>query len=80
MSELQKQVIEIIEEIPEENLKVLINFLQIFMQPNSKPLTDAHSTKKPPKRIGIAEGEELYATDYDIDEYNKEIAKLFGVM
>lgn len=31
MSELQKQVMEIIEEMPEENLKVLVNFMQIFV-------------------------------------------------
>ena len=30
MSELQRQVMEMIEEMPEENLKVLVNFMQIF--------------------------------------------------
>ena len=39
-----------------------------------------HSSKKVLKRIGIAEGEELYAPDYDIDEYNEKIAKLFGMV
>lgn len=78
MSELQKQVMEIIEEMPEENLKVLVNFMQIFIQSNNKPLIATNSPKKPSKRIGIAEGEELYAPDYDIDEYNGEIAKMFG--
>ena len=39
-----------------------------------------HSAKKVSKRIGIAEGEELYAPDYDIDEYNEKIAKLFGMV
>lgn len=67
MSELQKQVMAIVEERSEENLKVLVNFMQIFVQPNSKPLTDAHSVKKTSKRIGIAEGEALCAPDYDID-------------
>lgn len=80
MSELQKQAMEIIEEMPEENLKVLVNFMQIFVQKSNKPLTNVRSVKKPPKRIGIAEGEELYAPDYDIDEYNGEIAKMFGVV
>lgn len=79
MSELQKQVMEIIEEMPEENLKVLVNFMQIFVQPKNKALSTANSNKTS-KRIGIAEGEELYAPDYDIDEYNGEIAKMFGVV
>ncbi|WP_276951451.1 hypothetical protein [Acetatifactor muris] len=80
MSELQKQVMEIIEEMPEENLKVLVNFMQIFVQSKSKSLSAAHSVKRASKRIGIAEGEELYAPDYDIDECNGEIAKMFGVV
>lgn len=80
MSGLQEQVMEIIEEMPEENLKVLVNFMQIFVQRDDKPLTAVRSVKKASKRIGIAEGEELYAPDYDIDEYNGEIAKMFGVV
>lgn len=80
MSQLQKQVMDIIEEMPEENLKVLVKFMQIFVQSNNKPLTATHSTRKASKRIGIAEGEELYAPDYDIDEYNGEIAEMFGVV
>lgn len=78
MSELQKQAMEIIEEMPEENLEVLVKFMQIFIQPQNKfsVQTDTHFIKKTSKRIGIAEGEELYAADYDIDEYNEEIAKI----
>ncbi|MDO5424266.1 MAG: hypothetical protein Q4F41_11110 [Eubacteriales bacterium] len=82
MSELQEQAMEIIEEMSEENLKVLVKFMQIFIQPQNKASVEAaqDSRKKAAKRIGIAEGEELYAEDYDIDEYNEEIAKMFGVM
>lgn len=50
----------------EENLKVLVNFMQMFVQSKSKPLPAAYSVKKASKRIGIAEGEELYVPDYDI--------------
>ncbi len=80
MSELQKQVMAIIEEMSEEDLKVLVNFMQIFIQPQNKPSTVAHSTKKTSKRIGISEGEELCAPDYNIDEYNGEITKMFGAI
>ena len=31
-------------------------------------------------RIGIVKGEDLYDEDYDFDEMNDEIAKMFGVM
>ena len=52
----------------------------MLFRSKNKPLPAAHSVKKASKRIGIAEGEELYAPDYDIDEYNGEIAKMFGVV
>lgn len=32
------------------------------------------------RRIGIAKGQNLYDDDYDFDEMNPEIAKIFGVM
>lgn len=79
MSELQKQAMEIIGEMSEDNLMVLVNFMQIFIQPHNATLSASPSAGKLPKRIGIAEGEELYDPDYDIDEYNDEIAKMFGV-
>ena len=48
------------------------------IQSNNKLLPEMHSAKKVSKRIGIAEGEELYAPDYDIDEYSKKIKNCLG--
>ncbi len=47
-----------------------------FMQPETKEKKDMAITK----RIGIAKGQNLYDDDYDFDEMNPEIAKIFGVM
>ncbi len=33
-----------------------------------------------PERIGIAKGQKLYDDDYDFDEMNPEIAKMFEEM
>ena len=56
--------------------------MQMFIQSKSTIAMDeaVQSGKKNTKRIGIAEGENLYDHDYDFDEYNGEIAKMFGVM
>lgn len=32
------------------------------------------------KRIGVAKGEKLYDDDYDFDEMNDDIVKMFGVI
>ena len=44
-------------------------------------VTEDCNTSKTKKRIiGIAEGIELCNPEYDFDEYNDEIAKMFGVI
>lgn len=79
MSDLQEQAIEIIKQMPEENLSVFVKFMQIFIQPKSG--TSSEKAAKPgSNRIGIAEGECLCDPEYDIDEYNAEIAKMFEMI
>ena len=41
---------------------------------------DIRPAMKTVKRIGIAESEELYDHDYDFDEYNDEIQKMFELV
>ena len=44
-------------------------------------VTEDYNKSKTKKRIiGIAEGIELCNPEYDFDEYNDEIAKMFGVI
>ena len=79
MSDLQMQAINIINQMSEENLSVFVKFMQIFIQPRNDE-SHAVSEKKQSKRIGIAEGECLCDPEYDFDEYNDEIARMFGVV
>ena len=44
-------------------------------------MSEANYVQKPKKRIiGIVEGIELCDPEYDFDEYNEDIAKMFGVV
>ncbi len=80
MSELQMQAIEIIEGLPEENLEALVNFMRLFvLSKGSSDHVQAGQVRSNSARIGAASGKTLIAPDYDIDEYNGEIAKMFGV-
>lgn len=76
MSALQEQVVQKISGLSEDNLQFLLEMIDRFMQPEVKEKNDMVITK----RIGIARGENLYDDDYDFDEMNPEIAKMFGVM
>jgi hypothetical protein len=79
MPDLQMQAMNIINQMSEEELKVLVKFMRVFIQPQIS--ADIQSSEKASsKRIGIAEGECLCDPEDDIDEYNEEIAKMFGVV
>ena len=76
MSALQEQVVEKISGLSEDNLQFLLEMIERFMQPDAREKKDRIITN----RIGIARGQNLYDDDYDFDEMNPEIAKMFGVM
>ena len=76
MSILQEQVVQKISTLSKENLQFLLEMIDRFMQPEVADKKDMVITK----RIGIARGQNLYDDDYDFDEMNPEIAKMFGVM
>lgn len=76
MSVLQDRVVQKISGLSEDNLQFLLEMIDRFMQPEVKENKDMVNTK----RIGIARGQNLYDDDYDFDELNPEIAKMFGVM
>lgn len=76
MLTLQEQVMQKVSGLSEENLQFLLEMINRFMQSD---VTEDRATVIS-KRIGIAKGKNLYDEDYDFDEMNPEIAKLFGVM
>ena len=73
---LQEQVVQKVSGLSEDNLKFLLEMIERFMKPD--PI--GKETSKISDRIGIAKGQDLYDDDYDFDEMNPEIAKLFGGM
>lgn len=76
MSALQEQLVQKISGLSEENLQFLLEMIERFMQPEVRENKDMIKTQ----RIGIARGQNLYDDDYDFDEMNPEIAKMFGVI
>ena len=72
---LQEQVAQKIGDLSEDNLRFLLDMIERFMQPDDKK----RKTTAVANRIGIARGQDLYDDEYDFDEMNPEIAKMFGV-
>lgn len=76
MLTLKEQVVQKVNGLSEDNLQFILEMINRFMQ------SDPTEKRAVPvsKRIGIAKGQDLYEDDYDFDEMNPEIAKLFGGM
>lgn len=76
MSALQEQIVQKINGLSEENLQFLLEMIERFMQPEITEKKEEIISS----RIGIAKGQDLYDDEYDFDEMNSEIAKMFGVI
>lgn len=82
MSTLQRQVIQSLNGLSDDNLRFLLDIIQRFMKPgelrekNENQSAECRSSY----RIGSLEGQDLIDADYDIDECNNEIAEIFGVL
>ncbi len=74
MLTLQEQVVQKVNGLSEDNLQFLLDMIERFM----KPVSIGKKAAMTANRIGIAKGQDLYDDDYDFDEMNPEIAKIFG--
>ena len=82
MSILQKQVIQSLNGLSEDNLQFLLDLIQRFMKPTKieeKNNDKSAIFKDGIRRIGSLEGQDLIDADYDIDECNGEISEMFGL-
>lgn len=83
MSVLQRQVIQSLNGLSDENLKFLLEMIQRFMKPDESEKDNFNGlvvSKSGMRRIGSLEGWDLIDADYDFDECNSEIAEMFGVV
>ena len=83
MSTLQREVIQSLNGLSDDNLKFLLDMIQRFMklgEAGEKTLNSAATGRNSIRRIGSLEGQNLIDADYDIDDCNDEIAEMFGVM
>lgn len=81
MNTLQKQIVNSFNGLPEESLKKVLDYIKQLSSSitSNKKVDQSLMTESGIQRIGIAQDKFIYADDYDFDEYNDEIAKMFGV-
>ena len=74
MSVLQAQVIESLDGLSDDNLVFILEIVNKFMKPQV-PVGGNGGVK-----IGMFKGDKYIADNYDFDESNDEIAKMFGAI
>ncbi len=68
MSALQQEVVDKVTKLSDDNLQLILEMINRFMQPEELDETEVDL-----KRIGVAKGQKLYDDDYDFDEMNREL-------
>ena len=79
MSTLQIQVAKSLEGLSDENLTFLLEMINRFMKPAMVENIPAQENRSVTP-LGMYKNEQFCADGYDIDEYNDEIARMFGVI
>ncbi len=72
---LKEQVVQKVSGLSDDELIFLLDMIEKFTQAETK----SQKSRMADRRIGIAKGQDLYDNEYDFDEMNPEIEKMFGV-
>ena len=76
MSSLEYQITQALDGLSDDSLSFILDMIQRFV----KPADTKSGSHEPVRRIGSMRGQRFVAEGHDIDEYDDEIAKLFGVL
>jgi len=77
MSTLWAKLMDMTKDMSEDAMQLLIGLVQQIVIPMESKVAQSKSKEQETGRIGFMEGADFIETDYDIDEYNPEIAKMF---
>ncbi|MCM1221635.1 MAG: hypothetical protein NC548_44870 [Lachnospiraceae bacterium] len=81
MSTLQMEFMETIEGLSDDTIRILLEVVKQVVLPleHKENVVSLPENQSKPRRIGSLKGQRLISEEYDIDESNAEIAKMFGV-
>ena len=82
MSTLQNQITQSLDGLSDDSLSFILDMIQRFVLPaesKSMGINRNVAAYEKKRRLGSMKGQKFVADGHDIDEYNDEIAELFGV-
>ena len=75
MSELMLEVVNSLNGVPDDTIRFVLEMINRLKQPIGNEIV-----AKKPRPLGMFKNVEVMDKDYDIDEDNDEVAKMFGVI
>ncbi|MCM1090720.1 MAG: hypothetical protein NC092_12015 [Butyrivibrio sp.] len=81
MSTLQMEFMKTIEGLSDDTMRILLEVVKQVVLPldHKENVAASFESQSKVRRIGSLKGQRLISEEYDIDESNAEIAKMFGV-
>ncbi len=81
MSALEKQILQSLNGLSDDSLQFILDMIQRFVMPAEARLIRQGTSAQPGvRRLGSMKGQKFIADGHEIDEYDDEIARMFGAV
>ncbi len=81
MSALEKQILQSLNGLSDDSLQFILDMIQRFVMPaEAKSIRQGTSAQPGVRRLGSMKGQKFIADGHEIDEYDDEIARMFGAV
>ncbi len=81
MSALENQILQSLNGLSDDSLRFILDMIQRFVIPVDDGTVRQSTSAQPDiRRLGSMKGQKFIADGHDIDDYNDEIARMFGVV
>lgn len=81
MSALEKQILQSLNGLSDDSLRFILDMIQRFVMPaEAKTIQQGTSAQPDVRRLGSMKGQKFIADGHEIDEYDDEIARMFGAV
>ncbi len=81
MSALEKQILQSLNGLSEDSLQFILDMIQRFVMPaDTKAVSSSAPVQSGIRKLGSMKGQKFVADGHEIDEYDDEIARMFGAV
>ncbi len=81
MSALENQILQSLNGLSDDSLRFILDMIQRFVMPAETGAVRQNASARPDvRRLGSMKGQKFIADGHDIDDYDDEIARMFGAV